>query len=113
VAQCLFCSISAGDIPADIVRETDRVVVFRDINPQAPAHMLAIPREHYANAAELAAADLNLAGELLALLTQAAAAEGLEDGHRIVFNSGSNGGQTVGHVHAHLLGGRQLSWPPG
>ena len=96
MADCLFCSIVAGDIPATGVAETDRVLAFRDINPQAPTHVLVIPKEHYPNVAALAAA------------------EGVSDtGYRVVFNTGDQAGQTVHHVHAHLLGGRDLTWPPG
>lgn len=111
--SCLFCSIAAGDIPAAIVRRTARVVVFRDLTPQAPVHLLAIPVGHYQNIAQLAAADRDLAGELLAQATAAAQDEGIGDGNRIVLNTGKDGGQSVDHVHAHVLGGRQLLWPPG
>ena len=109
--DCLFCKIVAGEIPADIVRETDRTVAFRDINPQAPTHVLVIPREHHADVGELvSAADL-----LNAVMNDAvavASAEGL-DSYRLVFNTGSGAGQTVFHVHVHVLGGRGMSWPPG
>jgi len=113
VTDCLFCSIASGDIPAEVIRRNDRVVVFRDVNPQAPDHFLAIPVEHFDNVADLSRQAPLLVGELLATATSVAQAEGLEDGYRVVFNSGANGGQTVGHVHAHVLGGRQLAWPPG
>lgn len=111
--SCLFCSIAAGDIPAAIVRRTDRVVVFRDLTPQAPVHLLAIPVEHYQNVAQLAGADPDLVGELLAQAAAAAQEEGIGDGNRVVLNTGRDGGQSVDHVHAHVLGGRQLLWPPG
>ena len=113
MTNCLFCSIVVGDIPADKVAETEDVLVFRDVDPKAPSHLLAIPKKHYANIAELAAADPKLAGRLLSTLTEAGEAEGLTDGYRVVFNTGDKGGQTVDHVHGHLLGGRQLNWPPG
>ena len=113
MSECLFCRIVEGDVPADIVLRTDRVVAFRDINPQAPVHVLVIPTSHHANAAEIAAADPALAGELLAAAAQVAEAEGLSNGYRIVFNTGADAGQTVFHVHAHVLGGRDLLWPPG
>lgn len=113
MSDCLFCRIVAGEIPATIVRETDRVLAFRDIAPQAPVHVVVIPKEHWADIAMLAANDRDLAGELLDEVTQVAADEGLGDGFRIVFNTGPDGGQTVDHVHAHLLGGRGLGWPPG
>jgi histidine triad (HIT) family protein len=89
-------------------------IAFRDINPQAPAHILVIPREHYANVAELAAADDGLLADVVALAHEVAVAEGIADtGYRIVFNTGFHAGQTVPHVHAHVLGGRQMTWPPG
>lgn len=104
----------AGDIPSTKVRETDRVLVFRDINPQAPTHVLVIPKEHYPNVAALAAADSALLGEVIAEARGVAEAEGIDEpGYRIVFNTGDSAGQTVHHVHAHLLGGRSLTWPPG
>jgi histidine triad (HIT) family protein len=113
MSDCLFCRIVEGDVPADIVLRTDRIVAFRDINPQAPVHVLVIPTAHYANAAEIAAADPALAGHLLAAAAQVAEVEGLTGGYRIVFNTGADAGQTVFHVHAHVLGGRDLLWPPG
>ncbi|MBP7971157.1 MAG: histidine triad nucleotide-binding protein [Candidatus Nanopelagicales bacterium] len=113
MSDCLFCAIASGDIPATVVYSDDQVVVFRDLNPQAPTHVLAIPRTHYTDAAALATAEPELAGALLAAVGKVARAEGLADGYRVVFNTGSHGGQTVDHVHAHLLGGRQLTWPPG
>lgn len=113
MTDCLFCAIAAGDIPANIVAQTNRVVVFADVNPQAPTHLLAIPRDHYVDLAELVETDPALAADVLAAATTAAVEAGLDDGHRIVFNTGQSGGQTVPHVHAHILGGRQLTWPPG
>ena len=114
MADCLFCAIVAGEIPATPVAETDRALAFRDINPQAPTHVLVIPKEHYPNAAALAAADSGLLGEVITLVHQVANDEGVGDsGYRIVFNTGEQAGQTVPHVHAHLLGGRSLTWPPG
>jgi histidine triad (HIT) family protein len=114
VAECLFCAIVAGEIPATTVLETDRVVAFRDINPQAPTHVLVIPRTHYPDVAALAAADAVLLGEVIGAVQQVAAAEAVaETGYRVVFNTGAGAGQTVPHVHAHLLGGRSLTWPPG
>ncbi len=89
-------------------------MAFRDINPQAPVHVLVIPREHYANLADLAAAEAGLLAEVVAQAHEVAVAEGIAgDGYRIVFNTGANAGQTVGHVHAHVLGGRPMLWPPG
>jgi histidine triad (HIT) family protein len=114
VPDCLFCAIAAADVPATIVSTNRRTIAFRDINPQAPVHILVIPREHYANLADLAAADSELLGDVVAHAHEVAAAEGIADGgYRVVFNTGPGAGQTVPHVHAHVLGGRQMSWPPG
>jgi histidine triad (HIT) family protein len=110
--DCLFCKIVSGTIPATIVRETDTTVAFRDINPQAPTHVLVIPKAHYPNAAALAAADPSLTADILRE-TQAVADEDKLDSYRVVFNTGSGAGQTVWHVHAHVLGGRGMEWPPG
>jgi histidine triad (HIT) family protein len=114
VPDCLFCGIAAAEIPATIVSENARTVAFRDINPQAPVHVLVVPREHYPNLGELAAADAGLLAELVAHARQVAVAEGIADtGYRVVFNTGADSGQTVDHVHAHVLGGRPMTWPPG
>jgi histidine triad (HIT) family protein len=114
VAECLFCAIVAGEIPATTVLETDRVLAFRDINPQAPTHVLVIPKTHYPDVAALADADAALLCEVIGAVQQVAAAEAVvETGYRVVFNTGAEAGQTVPHVHAHLLGGRSLTWPPG
>jgi len=113
MTECLFCRIVEGDIPADVVLRTDGFVAFRDINPQAPVHVLVIPADHHRDAAELAVADPELAGRLLATAAQVAESEGLASGYRIVLNTGADAGQTVFHVHAHVLGGRDLLWPPG
>jgi histidine triad (HIT) family protein len=114
VAECLFCAIVAGEIPATKVLETDRILAFRDINPQAPTHVLVIPKTHYPDVAALAAADAALLGEVIAGVQQVAEADGVaETGYRLVFNTGVQAGQTVPHVHGHLLGGRPLTWPPG
>ena len=110
--ECLFCRIVAGEVPATVVREGERTMAFRDINPQASTHVLVIPREHHADVASLAAAD----PEALAELVREAAAAALDDGHvghRLVFNTGPDAGQTVFHVHGHVLAGRSFSWPPG
>jgi histidine triad (HIT) family protein len=114
VAECLFCAIVAGDIPATQVLETDRILAFRDINPQAPTHVLVITKEHYPDVAALAAADPGLLGELITAAHRVAMAEGVaETGYRLVFNTGAQAGQTVWHVHGHVLGGRDMTWPPG
>ena len=114
MAECLFCAIVAGDIPSTQVLETDQILAFRDIDPQAPTHVLIIPKAHYPDVAALAAADAALLGEVIDAAQQVAAAEGVaEAGYRVVFNTGAEAGQTVPHVHAHVLGGRSLGWPPG
>ena len=110
---CLFCRISSGEIPADTVHEDDQVLAFRDINPQAPTHILVIPRAHIPSAAELPTADPELAAQLFRVVADMAAREGLVDGWRVVTNVGADAGQSVGHLHLHLLGGRRLGWPPG
>jgi histidine triad (HIT) family protein len=108
----------AGDVPADVVLETDRVLAFRDINPQAPTHVLVIPKEHHATVGALAEADPGLLGEVVAATSAVARQEGLvgadtfEPGYRLVTNTGPQAGQTVHHVHLHLLGGRGMGWPP-
>ena len=117
--DCLFCRMVAGEIPPDLVRETDRTLAFRDINPQAPTHVLVIPKAHHATVGALVAADPELAAELLAAAHAVAVQEGLvtdgsaEPGYRLVTNTGPQAGQTVHHVHLHVLGGRGLGWPPG
>lgn len=112
--NCLFCKIVAGDIPADIVYQDDKVLAFRDITPQAPVHLLIIPKKHIAALSELEDQDTELVGYVTKVATQLAAAEGLADeGYRVVMNCNQAGGQTVFHLHMHLLGGRQMHWPPG
>jgi histidine triad (HIT) family protein len=114
VAECLFCAIVAGEIPATTVLETDRILAFRDIAPQAPTHVLVIPKAHYPDVAALAAAGTGLLAEVITGAHHVAAAEGVGDtGYRVVFNTGAEAGQTVPHVHGHVLGGRSLTWPPG
>jgi histidine triad (HIT) family protein len=114
MTDCLFCKIVSGDVPAKIVRESGRTLAFRDINPQAPTHVLVIPREHHPTVEALAVADAGLLAELLREAHAVAVDEGVsENGYRVVFNTGPQAGQTVFHVHAHVLGGRGLNWPPG
>jgi histidine triad (HIT) family protein len=114
VADCLFCQIAAGVVPATKVMESSRTLAFRDINPQAPTHVLVITKEHYPGLAAVARADDGLLDELARLAHEVAKAEGIdESGYRVVFNTGPQAGQTVDHVHAHVLGGRALGWPPG
>ncbi|MCF7802783.1 MAG: histidine triad nucleotide-binding protein [Candidatus Marinimicrobia bacterium] len=114
MSDCLFCNIAAGKIDSDIVLEEENAVAFRDINPQAPTHILVIPRKHIARISEAEDTDQELLGELILLARKIADDEGIsEDGYRLVFNNGAHGGQAVEHIHLHLLGGRQLTWPPG
>ena len=114
MSDCLFCKIAAKTIPAKLVHEDDRAVAFDDINPQAPVHTLVIPRKHVASLAELNEADAGLLGHLLLVGNQVAKQKGIaEGGYRLVVNTGRNGGQTVFHLHLHLLGGRPMHWPPG
>lgn len=112
-ADCLFCRIVAHEIPSDVVHEDDAVLAFRDINPKAPTHVLVIPKEHIASAAGLGAQDGSLLGRMFAVVADVADREGLSRGWRVVTNVGEDGGQSVEHLHLHLLGGRRLSWPPG
>lgn len=111
--DCLFCRIVAGEVPAEVVHETDSTLAFRDVDPQAPTHVLVVPRSHHADAAALAAAEPEALTALVSAAGQVAAAEGIETGYRLVLNTGAGAGQTVFHVHLHLLGGRPLGWPPG
>jgi len=112
--NCLFCKILTGDIPADIVYESDTAIAFRDINPQAPTHLVIIPRKHIATINDIAEEDEVLVGSLYSAAREIAAAEGIaEDGFRAVMNCNKGAGQTVFHIHLHLLGGRPLTWPPG
>ena len=110
---CLFCRIVAGEVPADVVHETPGTLAFRDVAPQAPTHVLVVPRAHHADVAALTDADPGLAAEVLQAAVAVALQEGLADGHRLVVNTGRDGGQTVSHLHVHVLGGRGLGWPPG
>jgi len=115
MSNCIFCRIASGEIPSTIVARSPEAVAFRDQNPQAPTHVLVIPVRHYAGLNDLTDADgVRHLAAVTALALQVAKQEGLwEDGYRVVFNSGANGGQSVYHLHAHLLGGRKMSWPPG
>ncbi len=110
---CLFCKIVAGEISADIVHESATTVAFRDVSPQAPTHVLVIPRSHHPDAVALAMAEPETAVHLLEAVREITEAEGLGDGYRLVFNTGAQAHQTVFHAHLHLLGGREMGWPPG
>jgi histidine triad (HIT) family protein len=112
--SCIFCKIAAREIPADIVRESDRVVAFRDTNPQAPAHILLIPKEHIPSLADIEERHGDVLADIAQAATQLANAEGIaESGWRVVTNVGPGAGQSVLHLHFHLLGGRRMGWPPG
>lgn len=114
LADCLFCKIVSGEVPATVVRETERTLAFRDINPQAPTHILVIPKEHHQTVSALASNDGSLLAEVLTEAHEVALGDGIVDtGYRVVFNTGPGAGQTVMHVHAHVLGGRSMNWPPG
>ena len=113
MTDCLFCSFVSRDIEADVVHETDTTLAFRDINPQAPTHVLVIPKAHHATLADLAADAPAAVAELAAAAGAVAEQEGLGEGYRVVFNTGALAGQTVFHVHGHVLGGRPMRWPPG
>lgn len=112
--DCIFCKIVRGEIPATFAYRDDDVVAIEDLNPQAPVHLLVLPRAHYADVAELAAdADLHAAHRLLAVAAELGRQRGGQAGFRLVANTGPDGGQTVGHVHVHVLAGRPMGWPPG
>lgn len=112
-SDCLFCKIAHGEISTKLVAETEQVVAFKDVNPQAPVHILVIPREHISSLNELETSHGEIMQSILLTIKNLAEQENLEKGYRVVVNVGSHGGQTVGHLHFHLLGGRSLQWPPG
>lgn len=112
--DCPFCRIVAGEIPADVLAETDHSLAFRDINPQAPVHVLVVPKRHLDNAATVSHDDAVIAVDLLVTARQVAKELGVaESGYRLVFNVGDDAANTVGHLHLHVLGGRRFAWPPG
>ncbi len=112
--DCIFCKIASGEIPADVVYSDDQVTAFRDLNPQAPTHILVIPRCHIATLNDLQPSDEAVVGRMYGAARDIASAEGLaEAGYRTVMNCNEAGGQTVFHIHLHLLGGRMMHWPPG
>lgn len=113
-SDCIFCSIVTGQLPSTVVYESDEILAFRDINPQAPTHVVVIPKAHHPDVASMAAAEPALVGTLIAAAGAIAGQEGVaESGYRLVFNTGPDAGQSVAHVHCHLLGGRSIAWPPG
>lgn len=112
--SCIFCRIARGEIPANVVLDEPELLAFRDINPVAPTHVLVIPKRHIASLAEITAAEAGLVGKMLLAAREIAAREGaLGNGFRTVFNSGPDAGQTVAHLHLHVLAGRDMTWPPG
>jgi histidine triad (HIT) family protein len=112
--DCLFCKIVAGEVPSTVVAQDERVVAIRDIAPRAPTHILLLSREHIPSAADLEAADGELLGKAFAMAAGLARSEGIADrGYRVVTNVGQWGGQTIDHLHFHLMGGRSFTWPPG
>jgi histidine triad (HIT) family protein len=113
MSGCLFCRISAGELPATIVYRSDDVIAFRDLHPQAPTHILVIPTRHIVSVADLQEGDAAVMGRLITVAKEVAQAENLSAGYRLVINSGTQAGQSVFHLHVHLLGGRAMHWPPG
>ena len=113
MTHCLFCKIVAQEIPSDKVLENSDFLAFRDIDPKAPVHVLVIPKKHFEDIVELSKSDNELSAGLMKFATEVAEVEKLKKGFRIVLNTGQDGGQSVQHVHAHVLGGRSLTWPPG
>ena len=112
--SCIFCKIIAGEIPAEILYQDDDVLCFRDIAAQAPTHLQVIPKKHISSIAELEESDTDLAGKILLTATRMAKEQGISDsGYRVAINCGDQGGQSVSHIHMHVLGGRQMGWPPG
>ncbi|MDD4956025.1 MAG: histidine triad nucleotide-binding protein [Candidatus Omnitrophica bacterium] len=110
---CIFCKISSGEIKVDMLYEDDSIVAFRDIDPQAPQHILVIPKEHIPTLDDVSPEDAGLLGHMLLKARDIASKLGMDKGYRIVVNCNSDGGQEVFHIHVHLLGGRQMKWPPG
>lgn len=114
MSDCLFCKMVSGQIEPDKVFESEELLAFRDINPQAPTHILVVPKKHIATTNDLTQADQNLVGQMVLTAQEIAAKEGIaESGYRLVLNCNQHGGQSVDHIHIHLLGGRQMMWPPG
>jgi histidine triad (HIT) family protein len=111
--SCIFCKIIEGTIPSSAVYQDESAFAFTDINPQAPVHLLIVPREHFASLSEAGEDKRELLGHLLLVAARLAKQKGLGKGYRVVINTGEDGGQTVDHLHVHLLGGRSLTWPPG
>ncbi len=113
MSDCLFCKIVKKEIPCDLVLESENYLAFKDIDPKAPIHILVIPKKHFEDITELSFQDLDLTAGLMEMASKVAQSENLEKGFRVVLNTGPDAGQSVQHVHAHVLGGRSLTWPPG
>ena len=113
MSDCIFCKIAEGEIPSDIVYQDEKIVVFRDASPQAPVHVLMVPRKHIASLDDLSGEDSGIAAYMMLKIKEIAEAEGLSDGYRVVINCGEDGQQTVKHLHFHILGKRKMTWPPG
>lgn len=113
MSDCLFCKIAAGQIPSDVLYEDEQILAFRDIDPQAPVHFLVIPKAHIASAASLQESDGALLGHIFAVIARLCRQLGCENGYRVVTNVGEDGGQSVKHMHFHVLAQRRLAWPPG
>lgn len=111
--DCVFCAIVSGEAPAQLLYSDDDVVAFADLHPVAPTHVLLIPRRHYDSLADVPPSEEGLVGHLLMVARQLATEQGLDRGYRLVINTRADGGQTVGHLHLHLIGGRAMRWPPG
>lgn len=113
MSDCIFCKLANGEIPTEMVYEDDKIAVFRDAAPQAPVHMLMVPKVHVASLDELGDEHAELMGHMMLKIKEVAAGEGLENGYRCVINTGEDGQQTVKHLHIHILGKRSMQWPPG
>lgn len=113
MADCLFCRIASKELDSEIVHESDNVLAFKDINPAGPTHVLVIPKEHIASAQELSSRHGQVLGEIFEAISSIAADQGVADGYRVVTNVGRDAGQSVFHLHFHVIGGRELAWPPG
>lgn len=113
MTDCLFCNIINGKIPSNLIYEDEKVIAFNDINPQAPVHYLVIPKDHIESADSINENNKNLIGHIIFVASKLAKEQGLSNGYRIINNCGSDGGQTVGHIHFHILGKREMLWPPG
>jgi histidine triad (HIT) family protein len=113
MSDCIFCGIAQGQVKARVVREDDQAIAFRDTKPQAPSHLLVIPKKHISSLEQASSSDASLLGHLLIMAHRVAADENIESGYRVVINNGIGAGQTVFHIHVHVLGGRRLTWPPG